>query len=343
MIRVLIAEDSATVRGLLSDLLSQDPDITIVGEAGTGREAVEMTAELKPDVVTMDVQMPVLDGLDATKEIMARTPTPIVIVSSAADSPEVGLSLSATRAGALMVLPTPSLHDTPAQHAEFVSLIKAMADVKVVRHRHAATPPRAVPAPNARHAAEIQIVAIAASTGGPAALQRVLMDLPRQMPPVVVVQHIANGFVEGLCGWLNASCNLRVRIAASREPLRPRTVYLAPDGFHLGVTHGKVQLSDADPIGGFRPSATFLFETVAQSYGPTAVALILTGMGSDGVAGLRTMRQRGGHVLAQDEASSVVYGMPREAVRAGVVDVQLPLESMGSYLTEMIRGSSHAR
>jgi two-component system chemotaxis response regulator CheB len=185
---------------------------------------------------------------------------------------------------------------------------------------------------------ERRIVLVGASTGGPAALRRILMDLPRDFEaPILIVQHIAHGFVEGLASWLNVGCSLHVKVSEEGEVLQPRTVYLAPDDRHLGLrSDGRALLSDRPAIGGFRPSATFLFETGAEAYGARAIALILTGMGSDGVAGLRPLHDAGARVLAQDERSSVVYGMAQEAVKAGVVDHILPLEMMATKLVELV-------
>lgn len=348
MIRVLVAEDSRTVRRLLVEILESDPEIRVVGEAGDGEETIEMAERLRPDLITMDVHMPILNGLDATKEIMVRAPTPIVIVSSAAREPDVGLALDATRAGALMILPKPEsplAPDFEERRAELVSMVKAMAQVKVVRRwAPITTRARSVDGATARPGVgNARLVAIATSTGGPPALQRILMDLPRDFPvPILVVQHIADGFVEGLCRWLRSSCNLRVKLAEEGEPLQPRTVYLAADDRHLGVRrNGTVALVDEPPIGGFRPSATYLFESAAREFGAAAIAVILTGMGRDGVEGLHAVHEAGGWVLAQDEPTSAVYGMPREAVRAGVVDASLPLHEISGRLVNLVRGKAH--
>jgi two-component system chemotaxis response regulator CheB len=178
------------------------------------------------------------------------------------------------------------------------------------------------------------VIAVAASTGGPAALQRLLADLPADFGvPLAVVQHITPGFVRGLADWLNGSCDLRVKVAEGGEPLAPHTVYLAPDGHHLGLAGpDTVALSAAPPVGGFRPSATHLFESVARACGPATTAVILTGMGDDGVAGLRAVRRAGGRVIAQDEKSCVVFGMPGAAVAAGLADLVLPLDGIAPQL-----------
>lgn len=339
-IRVLVAEDSSTVRQLLVELLRSDPAFEVVAEAANGAEAVARAIELRPDLVTMDVHMPIIDGLDATKEIMREAPTPILVVSSAASSGDVGLALSATQAGALMVVPKPEhprSADFDRQCQQFLSMARAMAGVKVVRRWQPGAGLGALRAPRARLRAGVRLVAIGTSTGGPAALRRVLLDLPRELPvPVLVVQHIAPGFVGGLADWLGANVSLKVTIAADGEPLRPGVVYLAPDDRHLGVTvDGRVQLLDTAPVGGFRPSADVLFDQCARAYGPGVLALVLTGMGRDGVDGLATVRAGGGRVLAQDEASSVVFGMAAEAVRGGVVDEVLPLQALGRRVAEL--------
>jgi two-component system chemotaxis response regulator CheB len=187
-------------------------------------------------------------------------------------------------------------------------------------------------------------MAIATSTGGPAALQRILSQLPRDFPaPILVVQHISAGFVGGLSNWLNSSCKLHVKVAEDDEPLFGRTVYLAPDGRHLGVgQRGRALICNASPVNGFRPSATFLFESVARVYGAGVAAVMLTGMGNDGVDGLKAVKDRGGLVLAQDEASSVVYGMPREAAATGVVDVVVPLDEVAARLVGLVRNGAEA-
>jgi two-component system, chemotaxis family, protein-glutamate methylesterase/glutaminase len=355
MIRVLVAEDSPTARALLVSMMSAEDDMHIVGEATTGRQAVDMAQRLLPDLITMDVHMPEMDGLEATKEIMARSPRPIIIVSSAARSDEVALSLEATRAGALMVLPKPEGPSSPgfaSDSRQLVSMVRAMSQVKVVR-RHGASPPfTSRPTPKSRPAftmvpaaagtsAPVRVVAVGASTGGPAALRTVLSDLPSGFPvPILIVQHIANGFTRGLAQWLGGDTPLRVKVAEHGERLAPATVYIAPDDRQLGCqldVYGDIRilLSTAPPVGAFRPSASYLFESVAEILGAAALGVILTGMGDDGVAGLRVLKARGGRIIAQDEASSVIYGMPREAARAGVVDVTVGINGVARKLVEL--------
>ena len=348
MIRVVVAEDSLTVREFLVEILESDPEIRVVGQAKNGAEAVDLATRLKPDLITMDVHMPVMDGFEATKEIMVQAPTPILIVSSSASGREVELSLNAMRAGALMVVAKP---DNPqaarfdGRREELLAMAKAMARVKVVRRwAHEPRPLRPPPALRVAWGAPVRLVAVAASTGGPAALLRILSSLPGDFGvPILVVQHIATGFVAGLADWLSASCNLRVKVAEHDEPLLKRTVFLAPDDRHLGVTpNGRVVVAEAAPVDGFRPSGTYLFASAAQAYGASVAAVILTGMGRDGVEGLKAVKAVGGRVLAQDEASSVVYGMPGEAVTAGVVDAVLAVDEMAPRLAELIAGGNDA-
>jgi two-component system, chemotaxis family, protein-glutamate methylesterase/glutaminase len=344
MIRAIIADDSPTARQLLRVILEQEGDITVIGEASDGAAAVAMVSETRPDLVIMDVHMPGADGLQATKEIMVRAPTPILIVS-AVTRRDVDLSLSATQAGALMALPKPAGPASPQfeQSArELRDMARAMAQVKVVRRWSAS-----VPAPGAtmrlNRSEPADLVAMAASTGGPAALRRVLMDLPATFPaPILVVQHIARDFTTGFVDWLAGSCGLPVELARDGEALRAGTVYVAPDDAHLGVSSGlRVSLSDAPPIGGFRPSATHLFESAARAAGRRLVAVVLTGMGTDGADGLAVAHRAGACVIAQDEASSVVYGMAQEAVRRGAVDMIVPVEEIATRLVELVAREAH--
>lgn len=340
MIRVVVAEDSRAARELLVAVLESDPEIRVVGQAENGAVAVELAERLRPDLVTMDIHMPVMDGFAATQEIMARVPTPILIVSSVARRDDLNLSLQATRIGALMVVRKPEHPSSPgfaAERDELVAMARAMAGVKVVRRRLLpAPPPRS--APPAAGARRVELVAIAASTGGPAAIHQILQALPADLAvPVVVVQHIARGFSRPLADWLDAEVPLRVRLAEAGEAPEAGTVYLAPDDRHLEVEPGRLRLSADPPVGGFRPSATHLFRSAALAYGRAAACVILTGMGNDGVEGLRAARRAGSYLIAQSEESSVVYGMPREAVLAGLADASLPPAGIAARLLELAR------
>ena len=342
-IRVLVVDDSATSRLLLVEILRADEEIDVVGQAADGFEALAMVKSLSPDIVTMDVHMPRLDGFAATKRIMVEAPTPILIITSV-DARALSVSLEAVRAGALAVQAKPGDPSAPGfdeEARELVRQVKAMSEVKVVRHhgepaRKAAFPEGGAEAVAPRSSAALlddapaEVVAIAASTGGPAALHRILTSLSADFPvPILVVQHIARGFGPGFADWLDKASAVRVKLAEHGEPLRPGTVYVAGDDRHLGVSAARrVHLSAAPAVGGFRPSGTVLFESVAAVFGQGAVAVILTGMGRDGVDGLRAIRSAGGRTIAESKATAVVDGMPGTAVREGLADLVLPLHEV---------------
>lgn len=337
-VRVLIAEDSPTVSEMLKALLETDPEIQVVASARDGLEAVDMVRLHRPDLITMDIEMPGLNGFQATKRIMTERPTPIVIVSGHLDVGQVGLSLQALRAGALTVCAKPAFESAAELEraaAELTDVVKAMAEVKVIRHRESRRRQR-----RASRAPGLSVVAVAASTGGPVAIQRLLQDLPGDFPaPIVVVQHISPGFTTGFASWLDAGCGLHVRLAEAGEALQGGTVYVAPEGRHLEFDGERVALVEPTEAGGFCPSATNLFRSASVSFGARAIGVILTGMGRDGVAGLSSLSLAGGRVLAQDERSSIVFGMPAAAIGAGVVDEVLPLGLIGSRLSDLVAGS----
>ncbi len=345
-LRIVVAEDSPTARRLLVEILRADPGLTVVGEAKDGVEAVEIVQRVRPDLVTMDIQMPRMDGLDATRRIMTEVPTPVVVVSTLVER-DIQTSMAALRAGALAVLQKPVGPESPDFDAESRRLrdtLKAMAEVKVVRRwPDRVTPTVPPPAPSPSAAVQTPaVVAVAASTGGPAALHRVLSELPRDFPvPLLVVQHIALGFGQGFATWLGTAGPLPVKVAEDGELLRPGHVYLAPDDRHLGLhAEGRVEVSRAAPVNGFRPSATWLFRSVARAHGARSLAVVLTGMGQDGLEGVRELRAAGGYVLAQDEPSSIVYGMPGVVVGAGLAHEVVPLPAIASRLLQSVRAGT---
>jgi two-component system chemotaxis response regulator CheB len=334
MIRVLVVEDSTTAALLIKGILESDPDIQVIALACDGPEGIGKAIALKPDIVTMDIHMPGMDGFDATTRIMTEAPCPVVIVSARVNPGEAAFSFKALEAGALCIVEKPVGPENPnfsLRADELIDTVKTMADVKVVGRRRSFLHRRVYPVFARRHPDKrFEVVAIGASTGGPAALARILRDLPEDFPvPILVVQHIAEGFHAGLTEWLGNLSRMSVKLAAQGQKLEAGSVYIAPSNRHLCVDPlGMIYLSGAVPIDGFRPSATMLFQSVAESFGSHALGIILTGMGSDGTAGLQAFRSSGGYVLAQDEDSCVVFGMPGSAVAAGAVDRIVPLAEM---------------
>lgn len=342
-VRVLVADDSTTSRELLVSLLDAEHDIEVVGQAANGVEAVEMTSRLRPSVVVMDIHMPVMDGFEATKRIMIDAPTPVVIVTGVANARGVEMSLRAVQMGALTLLPKPPGPDDAhfeADSRRLVSMVKALSQVRVVRHRrrHRVEAPVYDRPPEPLVARPVEVLAVAASTGGPAAVYRLLERLPRATRvPVLVVQHISEGFSAGLVSWLGSASPLPVKSAEHGEPLVGGVVYVAPDDQHLEVgPERRAWLTKAPSVDGFRPSATVLFRSVARSYGASAAGVVLTGMGRDGLEGLTELHRVGGRVLAQDEATSVVFGMPGVVVNAGLADVVAPVEELARHLGEVV-------
>lgn len=327
-VRVLVVDDSRTSRALLTGLLSSDPLIEVVGEAVDGASALARVAELRPSLVVMDVHMRGMDGFEATERIMAAHPTPIVIVTAGHDARDVAMGVRALRAGALTILPKPGGPGTPsfpAEAAHLRSLVRALADVRVVRRRSRSEQPARPPATRSAQLPPRRAVAaigLAVSTGGPVALQGFLTSLPGDLAvPILVVQHIASGFVDGLASWLGSATGMRVKVASDRERLHGGEVYLAPEDRHLELcVDGTLCVSNDPPVRGFRPSGTVLLRSLAQVHGAEAAAVVLTGMGNDGLEGARAVKAAGGLVLAQDEATSAVFGMPKAVIDAGLPD-----------------------
>lgn len=332
---------------LLVHIVNGDSEMEVVGEATNGVEAVRQAGRLRPDVILMDIGLPQMDGLTATRTIMHDSPTPIVLISAAYDPRDEAKTFEALASGALTVLPKPQgpgTHGFAEEVANLTITLKLMAQVKMVTRRRSSPRKKSLPpvpsGKGSRKGEPIGVIAIAASTGGPAALATILAALPPSLSvPILIVQHITPGFHEGLVTWLDDVTPLSVRIAEHGAWPRPGQILIAPPNRHLGISRGgQVKLSLDPPISGHQPSATYLFDSVAKAYGSRALGVILTGMGDDGVAGLRTLKESGGVVLAQDQATSVVYGMPREAANLGVVDHVVPVELIGTTLVHLLNG-----
>jgi two-component system, chemotaxis family, protein-glutamate methylesterase/glutaminase len=341
MIKVLIVEDSPVIRDFLRYILSADPEIHVIGAAADGQAALDAVQHQKPDVVTMDIHMPRMNGLEATRRIMETHPTPIVIVSSSVVADEVATSFRAIEAGALAAVPRPQglghpEHEAAAQ--ELVQTVKLMSEVKVVRRwprpRSESRVPVARRADMLRASAPIKVVAIGASTGGPLVLQALLSRLPKDFPiPVLIVQHLASGFVQGFAEWLTQSTGFPVRVAAADEYPLPGHAYVAPDGVHMRVGTGRrIVLSQDVPKNGLRPSVSPLFQSVAHVFSCYAAGVLLTGMGKDGAEELRLLRDTGAVTMVQDKDSAVVYGMPGEAIKLDAATYVLPPERIAARL-----------
>lgn len=344
MINVLVVEDSPVIRDFIVFILGTDPNICVVGTAHDGEAAIDAVHRLRPHVVTMDIHMPKMNGLEATRRIMETDPTPIIIVSGSNDAQEVVTTFNAVEAGALAVLRRPAgighpEHETTAH--ELVQLVKLMSEVKVVRRwpqkRFGEQAPRAVEMGLAQEPAKLRIVAIGASTGGPPVLQTILAALPKTFPaPIVIVQHMATGFSRGFMEWLAKSSALPLQLATHGEVMLAGHVYLAPDEVQMKVApHGRLLLTKDNAENGLRPSVSYLFRSVAEVYGCDAVAGLLSGMGRDGAEELRLLKEKGAVTFAQDKDSSVVHGMPGEAIRLDAAMLVLPPEKIAAVLSSL--------
>lgn len=351
-VRVLVADDSATMRHHLCNVLAADSDFEVVGEAEDGKRAIELCQDLRPDVVTMDMMMPVMTGLAATEYIMAHCPTPILVVSSSLNRGELFKTYDALAAGAVDVLDKPSGAEPPrAWERGFLAAVKVASRIRVVTHRPArvaglgrvAQPPGAVGC-SPEHRA-LEVVAIGASTGGPGAIVELLRALPPSFrPPILLVLHIAEPFAASFADWLDGQTARRVALVRDGEPLASFVgrVAMAPPDRHLVVRGARLHLSSDPPRHSCRPSIDVLLESVAQNCGASAAGCLLTGMGCDGARGLFEIRRSGGLALAQDEASCVVYGMPRAAAELGAAEHVLPPREMAAVLATLERARAKA-
>lgn len=336
MIRALIVDDSLLVRTVLRDLLGQDPQITVVGEADNGLDAVQKTLELKPNIVIMDLLMPVMDGLDAVIEIMSECPTPILMLSESVDQSGAGPSaFNAIRFGALDVMAKPAGLANSGfgpQAKTLVEKVKVLSRIRVMHHfKREKRFPVAEPPPAL---GPRKILAIGASTGGPKAVMQIMSELPAGCDAwVLIVQHIAKGFSSGFAAWLDKESSFRVRLAEHGDTPEKGVALVAPDHFHTEFRDGRIVLSDAPPVHNCRPAVDPLFMSLSRSaIASETVAVLLTGMGTDGANGLGALRRAGAMTIAEDEETCAIYGMPRAAIERDAALMVVPLPEIAPLL-----------
>ncbi|MDP8219701.1 MAG: chemotaxis-specific protein-glutamate methyltransferase CheB [Candidatus Stygibacter frigidus] len=345
MIRILVVEDSLTVGTYLEWIFNQQPDMQVIGRVSNGKEAVSFVKRDKPDVITMDIEMPVMNGLQATREIMSSCPVPIVIVTASRNARETRMTMEALSAGALTLIEKPrGIKSEIGEKAreELITTTRLMAGVKVITRR--APSPLKTPLPPAINKdikkistdKAIKIVTVGVSTGGPAVLKEILGVLSPDFPyPIVIVQHIASGFMDGMVNWLSGVLEIKIKTGRDGEYLQSGTVYFAPDGRHMTVTRsGMIKLIDRgnDYI---CPSVSVLFRSVYECFGDQSLAIILTGMGSDGALEMKLLHDAGALTIAQHKASALIYGMPAEAVKLNAASLILHANEISALLKKI--------
>jgi two-component system chemotaxis response regulator CheB len=340
-VRVVIADDSLVAREMLSTILSSDPEIEVVGLANNGAEAVDLVERLRPDLVTMDIHMPKVNGLEATERIMAFHPTPILVVSSSVYGEGMGLAFDALKLGALEVIKKPEPRDWADLERigkEVLRKVKILSRVRVITHIRGRRERFGEPAPPPKATVEGRsIIAIGSSTGGPSALASVFECLPRNLRvPILVAQHIADGFVPGLVSWLNTSSKVKVVVAEKGIEPQPGVAYMAPTGTNMVLEGKRIGFREPEKGQLYIPSADTLFDSVARSYGKQSVGVILTGMGADGATGMKRMHDSGAVTIAQDEETCTVFGMPKAAIELGGVDRVLAVGAIGEALADLV-------
>lgn len=343
-IRVMIVEDSLTVRQHIVDVVTAMPDLELVAQAGDGKTAIELCERHRPNVVLMDMMLPVMTGLAATEYIMAYFPTPILIVSASTNRGEAFKTYDALAAGAVDVLEKPLGTETDdGWERRLIASIRMVSRIRVITHPRARLARRLEvrASRDGSPSREVaKVVALGASTGGPGAMLAILKALPHDYPaPILAVVHISAAFSPTLADWLDSEVPLVVRHAVHEERLADvgaGEVLLAPADRHLELAGGRLVLTEGPERHSCRPSVDVLFESVAREMGSRSAACLLTGMGRDGAAGLKTIRDAGGRTIAQDETTSVIFGMPGEAVRIGAASDTLPLDDIAPALLRTV-------
>ncbi len=335
IIRVLIVDDSPLMRAAIKSIFEDDPAIEVVGLAKDGKEGVEKAAKLKPDVITMDLKMPIMSGLEAIEEIMQNNPVPIIVVSSL----ETAVIVKALGIGAMdFVSVTQDINQIAQDLLEKVKIASRVRPLRRMKLSRVSSVKQ--PAPSLKREAS-RVLAIGISTGGPQALQLLFAKLPANLPlGILVVQHMSKGFIEGLAEWIRATSALKIKVAKAGDTIKAGEVLLAPDDFHMKVnSSGMIVLSEEKCDGCHHiPSVDAMMCSVADAFGEAAIGLIMTGMGIDGVEGIKAIKKSGGRTIAQDESSSVIFGMNKAAIESGAVDVVLPLEKIAEEIIRLAQG-----
>lgn len=346
-IRILFVDDSEVIIQILSAIFKAEPGFKIVGVAKNGLEAIKLTEQLKPDVITMDIEMNEMNGIQATKHIMSHTPTPIVVLSAHTNKNEPNNAFEALQYGALTVVKKPeNILDKgfDKEKTKLIKLVKAMSEIKVITRRtHSAPPDEDALKQRIKNVpVNTKLIALGASTGGPEALSRILKDMqPHINLPIVIVLHIAAGFLPGYITWLERDINAPIKIASHYEILEPGHIYFAPDGKHLTVKNktgeAMAYLTSKDRTHAFMPSITVLFNSLADAFPNMVVAGLLTGMGRDGADGLLDLNKAKCFTFIQSKASSVIYGMPGQAKSLHAAELEIDLEDIGPFLARIMK------
>jgi two-component system chemotaxis response regulator CheB len=354
-IGVLIVEDSDVVRQLLQHIIGTDPRFEVLAATASAEEALKALEHISPDVISLDIRLPGMNGFEATRQIMREKPTPIVVCSASVESEDLKITMNALRAGALAVVEKPvgtTRTDYDRLARTLCTQLAIMSEVKVVRQRafgstaptvrHPGAP--AIPRGYARASGRLRFLGIGASTGGPNAIVQVLNELGPDFPlPVLLVQHMMPSFLEGFASWLTSVTPYRAVIARSGDVTAPGVVYLAPADHHLQLDGDRIRLSQDPPASAQRPSATVLFHSIARSAGPSGIGVLLTGMGDDGADGLLALRRAGGYTVAEHESTATVYGMPKAAVDRHAACDCLPLQDIAPRVLELGLAAEHVR